>query len=79
MEVLYIVYISCIYVYHYKNWHILYVDNVIILRTALRMNVKKTLSEGLSDRHIKYREDGHQLIYDSKFTEKILLASINKI
>lgn len=49
------------------------------MRTALRMNVKKTLSEGLSDRHIKYREDGHQLIDDSKVTEKILLSSINDI
>lgn len=40
---------------------------------------KKTLSEGLSKRHIKYREDGNQLIDDSKITEKILISSINQI
>ena len=48
------------------------------MRTALRMNVKKTLSEGLSDRHIKYREDGHQLIDDSKVTENKVMLTYNE-
>jgi hypothetical protein len=43
------------------------------------MSRKKTLSQGLSERHIKYREDGHQLIDDSKITEKILISSITDI
>jgi len=43
------------------------------------MGDKKTLSEGLSSRQIKYREDGRQLIDDSKITEKILKSSLNDI
>lgn len=69
----------CIYVIIIKNDTYYYVINITILRTALRMTTKKTMSEGLSDRHIKYREDGNQLIDDSKVTEKILLSSINDI
>lgn len=43
------------------------------------MSKKKTKSEGLSERQIKYGEDGHHLIDDSKITENILKSALNDI
>lgn len=43
------------------------------------MGDKNTLSEGLSCRQIKYREEGHKLIDDSNLTEKILKSALNDI